>query len=494
MTNSTGRNVAQAGLQSVAGKMGARLIDFGTLLVLAQLLVPEDFGLIALAMTVVLLIEALSEVPLIQPILRATDPTPDYYDTSFTLGVLRACVLAVVMIGAAWPVAAFYGEPRLPPLIVALTLAPVLRSLISPRMAVFARAYNMRPDMMNTLLAKAGAFCVVVIIALLTQSYWAIAAGTITAPLLMSILSYIKAPYRPRLSLARWAEFSDVVGWNSVNQLFAALSFQIDRILLGRTLPTADMGRYALASDLTGIPFQGILFPLGAPLTVALARAETIDQRQRAWAKVLNAALCIMGPVLLGLSLLAVPIVQALLGGTWREMGPILALLALTSLPSVIGHILAPLAIALYRPKLIAQRTMVDLAVKLPLMLIGIAWFGLWGAIAARGLAGLASAGFALTAARQLTELSVRTQVFALRRTIAGLVVFAILAFWLCPTVTTSDTGLLGRGGLGLQTLLAFGVALGGQLATMLVLWQFEKRPHGALEGAVMGWFQRRVG
>jgi O-antigen/teichoic acid export membrane protein len=493
MKRTSEQKVVKAGLQSIAGRLGGKLIDFGILLVLARLLLPEDFGLIALAMTAILLIEALTEVPLIHPILRATDPTPDYYDTSFTLGVIRACILTIAMIALAWPIGVFYEEPRLPLLIIALTLAPIMRSLMSPRMADFARIYNMRPEMTIALMGKAGAFVVVLCFALTTRSYWAIALGTITTPLIMTSLSYIKAPYRPRLSLARWHNFADIVGWNSLNQLFAAISFQIDRILLGRTLSTALLGRYAMASDLAGVPMQGILAPLSAPLTVAMAKATTPEQRQRAWVRVLNTLLCLMGAILIGISTLAGPIVQFLLGETWIEAAPILALLALTMLPSVVGTALVPLAITLYRPSLITQRTMIDLAIKVPLMLIGITWFGLWGAIAARGIAGLAAMIFAFTAATQLIGLSFREQIYAIHRTVVGLTTLAAVSFWLCPAVQPTTASFVERAGLGLETGLVFILALNAQIVVMVGLWYLEGRPAGSLEGTLLGWFRKKI-
>jgi O-antigen/teichoic acid export membrane protein len=493
MERTAEQKIVRAGLQSIAGKLGGKLIDFGTLLLLAQLLLPVDFGLIALAMTAILLIEALTEVPLTQPILRAADPTPDYYDTSFTLGVMRACILTIFLIALAWPMGAFYEEPRLPILIIVLTLSPIMRSLFSPRMADFARIYNMRPEMTISLMGKAGAFVVVLCFALTTRSYWAIALGTITTPLIMTSLSYIKAPYRPRLSLVRWHDFADIVGWNSLNQFFAAISFQIDRILLGRTLSMATLGHYAMASDLTGVPIQGVLIPLGTPLTVAMSKATTLERQQWAWKKVLNTVLCLMGAILLGISTLAGPIVQFLLGETWIEAAPILALMALTTLPALVGYALVPLAISLYRPSLITQRTMIDLAIKLPLMLIGIAWFGLWGAIAARGIASLAAMIFALTAATQLIGLSVREQMYAIHRTLAGLIALAAVSFWLCPVVQPTSASFVERAGLGLETGLVFILALTAQIVVMLGLWDLEGRPAGSLEGTLLGWFRKKV-
>ncbi|MDG1118544.1 MAG: oligosaccharide flippase family protein [Flavimaricola sp.] len=478
MTETVGGKVARAGLQSVAGRLGGRAIDFATLLVLAQLLVPADFGLIALAMTVILLVEAVTDLPINQPILRAEDPTPDYYDTAFTLGLMRALVLASVVAAAAAPVAAFYKEPRLPLLILALATAPMLRSLVSPRMADFTRVYNMWPDFILTLSGKAVSFTVVATLAVTTQSYWAIAAGTITTPLVGNVLSYWLAPYRPRLRLTRWHVFRDIVGWSSVGQFFSALNFQIDRILLGRTLPAADLGRYALASDLTGVAMQGILVPFSGPLTVALAQADKTEDLRRAWDKTLNATVCIMGPVLLALAVMTDPTVDLLLGPSWSNLSPILSWLALTTIPAIVGPILAPLANALFRPRLNAERAIVEFAVKVPLMVVGIAMFGLWGAIAARGVTSLAGMLFSLSGAATLTGTRLVDQLWSLRRTSVGLLTFAGICFWMCPDHGQGS----GRLVLGVQLASVFGLALAGQWLSMFAFWFLAGRPSDTIE------------
>lgn len=481
MTDTVGEKVARASLQSVVGRLGGRVIDFATLLVLAQLLVPADFGLIALAMTVILLVEAVTDLPINQPILRAEDPTPDDYDTAFTLGLVRALVLVGVVAAAARPVATFYDEPRLPLLILALATAPMLRSLASPRMADFTRAYNMWPDFVLTLSGKLASFAVVVTLAVATPSYWAISAGTITTPLVGNVLSYCLAPYRPRLGLRRWHAFKDILGWSSLGQFFSALNFQIDRILLGRTLPAADLGRYALASDLTGVAMQGILVPFSGPLTVALARAGKTKDLRRAWDKTLNATFCIMGPVLLAISVMTAPIVDLLLGPSWSDLSPILSWLALTTIPAIVGPILAPLANALFRPRLNAERTIVEFAAKVPLMVVGIAMFGLWGAIAARGMTSFAGMLFSLSGAATLTGTRLVDQIWSLRRTSLGLLTFAGICYWLCP----DDGQGTGRLVLGLQLGSAFGLALAGQWLSMFAVWFLAGRPPDTIEATL---------
>lgn len=487
----TGERLVGAGVWAVGGKLLARVIDLGALLLLAVLLLPEDFGLVAMAMTLVLLVEAVTDLPIGQPILRVRQPTPDLYDTAFTLGVVRALVVGGAIAALARPMALYFQEPRLVPLITVLALAPMLRGCASPRMMDYTRAYDMRRDFLVSVLSKLAAFTAVTIVALMTRSHWAIAVGTITTPFVMLLLSYILAPYHPRFGLRQWREFTDIIGWNTLTQTISALNFQIDRILLGRALPVAPFGRYSLASDLSGIPFQGVLFPLFPPLSAAFARAETAEARRIAWEKALNAMINIMGPVLLGMALLAEPLVIALLGAKWQEAAPYLTGLALFALPSVMGHALTPLAMANYRLRLVTQRQAVELVFKLPMIMAGIYWGGVWGAIAARGLAVAAAAIYALAAAGQITGQSVSQQLWSLRRPVAGMVVFVVLAMALCPAVTADDGGAVLRLWLLVKTLAAGGVALAGHVLTVGVLWRAEGRPEG-IESVLLSRLRRR--
>lgn len=493
MQNTGMRNgAARGGIQSVLGKLSGKVIDFASLLVLAQMLLPEDFGLVAIAMSVVLLTEAVTELPLIQPLLREETVTDDYFDTSFTLGLLRAAVLFAGITLSAASIANLYGDERLEALLIALMWAPIARGLISPRMALFVRNYNLGPDMIMNIVGKLGAFSFVVFAASLTKSYWAIAIGTISGPLIMVIVSYCYAPYRPRLSLSRWSKFSDVVGWNSVQQILSAVNFQIDRLLLGGVLSKGAMGQYALSSDLVNVVFQGILWPLNSIRIVQISRAEREAKTQEAWISILNVSLALVGPFFLGLIIAPDLIVQILLGEDWHGTGPILAAISFTSFPAIMNIALPALAIALYKPKLIAVRAFIDLVVRLPTMCIGIFFFGLWGAIFARGVANIVSALVAFHAAKQLVGVSVLAQLWSLRRTVVSLGVFSLVFFGLSSLISVEDSLGIRRIGSGVFLLLYFVLAIAAQITSSVGLWHLSGRPQSGADEAIWGFFSKR--
>ncbi len=491
---SNARGLGHAGAWAASGRLVGRAIDIAVLILLARVLSPGDFGLVAMAMTVILLVEAATEVPLVQPILRAKTPEDRHYDTAFTLGLIRALVVGSIVAAASPLVARYYGDQRLVLLVVFLALAPAFRSLVSPRLAARIRDYDMRPDFVMNVVGKLMALAMVATVVFSTGSFWAIAVGTVTSPIVMCVLSYVLAPYRPRLSFAAWPDFADVVGWNTVNQLFRSLNFQLDRIVLGRVATPAELGRYSLASDISSLPVQAFVQPMRQPLVSAFSRAEDRHEQDQLWLLGINGLLALLGPMFLALALFADPLVLLILGAQWSDMVPFLVGLSLIAVVNVPTWLLPPLAVVLYRADLTAKRTMLSTAIRAPLTIAGALTAGAMGAIGARALSTVAEVATTLHAAKTLVGLPWPTQLWGLRRTVAGLVVFAVVALISRPQVVDAPVGVAEHALAAGWLVLAGLVAAASMAGAMGGLWVLEGRPAG-LEHRVSDWLvRRRVG
>ncbi|MEL6211030.1 MAG: oligosaccharide flippase family protein, partial [Pseudomonadota bacterium] len=159
-TGGLGTRLASASSWSIGGQLAAKLLDLATLVVLLYFLTPADFGLVAQALTIVVIVEAVTMVPIQTPILRIAQPERALYDTAFTLTLLRAMLIGAIMALCAVPLAAYFREPDLPPLLYALALAPMVRGCLSPMMAEFDRRYDLRPYAVMEVTAKTTAFCI----------------------------------------------------------------------------------------------------------------------------------------------------------------------------------------------------------------------------------------------------------------------------------------------------------------------------------------------
>ncbi|MDX2275112.1 MAG: oligosaccharide flippase family protein [Hyphomonadaceae bacterium] len=479
MENS-GENIAKGVARSAAllitARLATRLIDFVTLIVLGHLLTPVDFGLVAIAMTVMQIIEAILEMPVSIVLLRGSTEDRSRLDTAFTLGLLRGLIVAGLLFALSWPLAQFYTDPRLVALTCALSLAPALRGLLSPRMAHYAKNFQFAREFSLEIAAKAASLAAATAIAVATGSYWALAVGTIAAPLVMCVLSYILAPYRPSLSLSAWREFADLIGWNTLSQTVQALNWQGDQLILGKFASRSDFGHFTMANTLAIMPIQVVVVQLLRPLAAAFAAFQN-DKAGLATAYRFSSqsVLAIAIPALVGLSALSEPALRLLLGDHWVEAAPMLTILTLASIPTMHIAALAPLAIIMDRNLVNTRVSVAELVVKMPLSLVAAIFFGVTGVLVVRLVALTIVALYGMLQVRALIGLPLVSQILAGWRFIAGAAVMAGFIMLIRPYSASLDGPMLLLWVLGV-------VATAGLIyaATVLALWNMSGREPGA--------------
>ncbi|SEM45286.1 Membrane protein involved in the export of O-antigen and teichoic acid [Pseudoxanthomonas sp. GM95] len=470
---SHGRTVS-AGAWTVGSRLTAKLIDMVTLLCLARFLGPADFGLVAMAMALISIIEAILELPLSTALIRSEAIDRTLLNTAFTLGLVRGLAITALLCCVAWPLASFYGEPRLALLVCALALAPTMRGIASPRMVEFARNYDFRRDAVIEVSGKLIAAIVAIVVALTADSYWAIALNTILAPTVTTLLSYVLVPMRPRLSLAAWSHFANLIGWNFISQIGSAISWQLDRLLLPRFMDTRQFGQYSMAVNLNALPQQSLVVPLQSPLMVTFSKSAPGEQVARTYLTTISALMLVMAPVFVMMSVWAEPIVRIVLGPQWQHAAELLRWLAVIQLLSVPTIPLAALAVVRDRTKLVALRTFTELAVKLPVMLIGIHYLGVMGAVLGNACGLLTAMLVCMVLARKLASTGMLAQLGAcLPALIAVLLASSALFLGAATLKTHSEVATI-------ALMSTFGLAyLGIYLTIIYLIWWRAGKPLG---------------
>lgn len=462
----------RAGIWTVGARLSSRVIDFAVLLVLARLLGPADFGLVATAMTVIYIVEAILELPLTFVLVRMPDVSDRMYNTAFTLGLIRGLTVAGLMAALSWPLASLYGDPRLTALICVLALAPAARGMISPRMVIFEKALDFRRKGILELMGKTAAAIVAISIAVTTGNYWAVAAGTVSTPVVMMVVSYIMAPMRPRLSLADWPLFSNMTGWNFLSQIVSALNWQVDRLILPLYVDVVSFGRFTTANDIAALPHQAIVAPTAVPLFSALVNAREKGNLEGAYLKACSGIVMLMAPLMCFMALMSGPVIHILLGPAWSSGAPILAGVALTSLISLPTIPMTALVLVLDRPRLVAFRSLVELLARVPLTLVGIILSGIPGAIAAKAGAGAALLLMTLITVRSVAGISFRDQLRSSLYPIGALIPACVFLYGV-PDFTQFGPYLY-------PAIAVIGLAYGLiYVASLYALWWASGRPSG---------------
>ncbi|HET6821495.1 MAG TPA: oligosaccharide flippase family protein, partial [Anaerolineales bacterium] len=180
---------------------GVKMIYLIRLLVLAILLAPADFGLVAIATTATGFLLSVTNFGLVPAVVQAENMDDVKYDAAWTFDVARSFLVAVLTIIFAPAIANLFAEPLAVHIIQALALRPFIDSLISIKTAALNRELSFRP-LAYLKIVEAISNTVISVALAKFIGVWAIVFGSIAGALSMVIASYILAPYRPHISFS----------------------------------------------------------------------------------------------------------------------------------------------------------------------------------------------------------------------------------------------------------------------------------------------------
>jgi O-antigen/teichoic acid export membrane protein len=332
--------------------VGVKLIFFVRLLILARLLVPEDFGLLAIAVSTIGIFLSLTDFGMIPALVQGERVEKKDYDTAWTVGLTRASAISLLVAVGAPLIAEIFAEPRATPIIQVLALRPILDSLVSIKIADLTRNLNFRP-LSIIKLGEALANSIVSILLARTLGVWALVAGVLAGSSTNLILSYIFAPHRPRISFDRSSAQSLIRfgRWIFITSLIAMAGTNILRIIISRTLGTAELGLYFLAAQLAFMPAEIASEVVGSVTFPLFSRLQSnLVQLTRAFRASYVGMAALLFPVSALLIVLAPTFIQEVLGPEWEGTATILRIISLVTMIGLFGEAVVPVLKGVGRP------------------------------------------------------------------------------------------------------------------------------------------------
>jgi O-antigen/teichoic acid export membrane protein len=306
-----------------------RAIGLISVIVLARLLQPEDFGVVALALAAGAFVEMFGWIGLRQALLRVPSPERSHYDTAFTIQLCLFLALGLVLAALALPVAAFYGEPAVAPILWALSFRLVFLATVNIGVVDFERDMQFGRDLKMRLSVRLASLAVTIAAAIVLRNYWALVIGIVSYTAFYTAASYMAHPYRPRLDLSRRRELLGVSLWMFVSSLAEWVQTQIERLVLGRFAGPATVGLYSVSKDLSTIFTQEITTALNRVTFVTVASGQASASEGRNVARVIGGYAAIVAPLAAGLVATAPDAVAVLLGAQWAAAAPLLRIIAI---------------------------------------------------------------------------------------------------------------------------------------------------------------------
>lgn len=324
------RAIATGAAWMILARWALRFIGIVSTLVLARLLSPEDFGLVAMATTVIALIELMSWLGIESTLIRHRNPTREHYDTAWSLTVCAFVLCAAITAALAYPTALYFREPRLTEVILVIAAAWALQSFENVGVVDFRRNLQFDREFRFMTFKKLAGFVVGIAAAFAWRSYWALVAGIVASRLAGLVLSYTMHPMRPRWSFMHWREMLSFSRATLANGALQFAATRIPHFFIGRQIGPAPLGTYAIAEEIANVPMTELVDPIGRALFPAYSKlAEDRDALARYVLFVNAAVVAVAVPACVGIALVAAPTVLLALGPRWADAIALIQVLAL---------------------------------------------------------------------------------------------------------------------------------------------------------------------
>jgi O-antigen/teichoic acid export membrane protein len=340
----------RGGLARLIAQGANFLLRIVSLMIMARLLEPNDFGLVGMVTAFTGVLSLFRDFGLSSAAIQRAEVTDEQASMLFWINLAVGALLGVVAVVAAPVVAAFYREPRLVAVTAALAAGFVFNAAGVQHGVILQREMRFTAlSVINTVSLIVGSAAGIGG-ALAGYGYWSLVAMTVSLPFFSTIGLWIVTrwiPGRPRLGsgIRPMMRFGGIV---TLNGLVGYLAFNLDKVLVGRVWGVDALGLYGRAYSLINIPTDNLNVAAGEVAFSALSRLQDDPPRLKSYfLKGYSLVLAMTIPITIACAIFADDVVRVLLGPKWRDSAAIFRLLAPTILAFAIMNPLGWLMFAI---------------------------------------------------------------------------------------------------------------------------------------------------
>jgi O-antigen/teichoic acid export membrane protein len=320
---------------SSTGRVGQQVIQFALTILLARLLLPEDFGLIGMVLVFTGFASLFAEFGFSSALIQRPEITEAHSSSVFWLNLLVGLLLSGGFYFLAPLLSDFYAVPDLQPVARALAITFSIASVGIVPTALLQRRMDFKRLARLELLAAALAGGIAVFMALRGFGVWALVAQTLIGSLVTVVLAFILSGWRPSLSFSHRA-VADLLHFSSHLFGFKFINYwarNADNLLVGKLIGSVGLGIYSRAYSLMLLPVTQVIRVISRVMFPALSLIQDDTKRvKRVYLRAMGMIALITFPMMTGLFVVAEPFVLAVLGVQWSAVVPVLQILCVVGL------------------------------------------------------------------------------------------------------------------------------------------------------------------
>lgn len=310
-------------------------VQFVVMIVLARLLTPADFGLIAMLLVFTAFAALFVDAGFGTALVQRKQTSADDETTVFLFSISIGCVVAAIFWLTAPAIAAFYAQPSLTAITRLLLFVLPLSALAAVPDALLTQRLDFRSRANAEIIASLCSGAVALVLAWRGFGVWSLVWQSLVAIGMRTLLLWLFSGWRPRGRFST-VSFRSLFGFGSymlMANLLNVISFRLQSLLIGKLFDSRALGYYILAQNTQQAPAQfmsGVLNRVGLPVFATIA--DQPDKLIRALRLSLRVAIFVFVPCMAGIAVVAKPLVVVLYGARWVPAAPLLSVLALAAM------------------------------------------------------------------------------------------------------------------------------------------------------------------
>lgn len=375
-----GRSI-RGGLLTLTSQGVQFVLQSVSTIVLAHLLAPADFGLVAMVTAITGLGQAFADLGLSEATIQHPEINHEQVSKLFWINLGVGILFAAITAALAPVLAIFYHEPRLKAVTYVISLIFVISGLRVQHSALLQRNMRFVAMAVRDVSAYLVAVPVAIVLALRGAGYWAIVAFPLVLNATGMVLSWAMVRWIPGLPRrnARVRSLITFGGNIAASYLIMTVTRSTDNVLIGWKWGAHPLGLYSRAMNLLLLPVRQLGGPARNVAVPTLSRIQDDPERvARFYLRLVNVIVWITAPLFGFLFVSATPVIVLTLGSQWRSAGPVFQILAIFALGQLLYESLVWLLISLGQSKRLAKMVLIICPIAVASYAIGLP-FGIRG-------------------------------------------------------------------------------------------------------------------
>ncbi|HEX7830012.1 MAG TPA: lipopolysaccharide biosynthesis protein, partial [Thermoanaerobaculia bacterium] len=352
---------------------GTRIITLGSLSVLARLLAPREFGLLAFALVYITYAETIGDLGTATALIYWKDRREDAAQITFLINAAMGVSWCLLTLALAQPIASFFHNPDAAAIVRVLAFGFLIKFLGNTHDALAQKDMRFRARAIPEVGLAATKAGISIALALMGFGAWSLVWGHLAGMTAWTVASWLIVDWRPNFTFPRELVAPMLRygrGIVAVN-IIAAMVHHADLAIVGRMLGPIALGLYQIADKIPDATITIIIWVGSKVLFPAFARIQQGGELRRAYLKALTYVSIVTVPVAGVLAVAAGPIVAVFFGPKWRDAAPILQWLAIYAGVRSLGSHAGDILKATGRSGVLASFGVLKAAVMIPALMFG---------------------------------------------------------------------------------------------------------------------------